>query len=368
MKRKIILTALAVLLMSQNVLADNCDDIVTVWKTLYSNIQGKTYSVANEKTVSTPEEWESAIVSAYYRLEDSITVNIIGFNEDDYDLTTLKNYNVSISAKGFISKDGISSIKYTFDYNPNYKILRAVETPALFSKLDLEQMEAYRILYESTTDLISGLKTDYEKEIAIHDFITDNFKYGPLDMDSVPQRAHSITGFVFDGEGICEAYANTFYVMSKMAGLDVSIITGTVNNVSHMWNLIKLDGEYYHVDVTSDDPTPDEEGRRRYTYLNVSDDILSSTHAWEKSEFPACTSDTYNYYTRNNLVVRSYDELAEFINSQISSGNNTFTFRTEDYEIENADVLKSLLSDWGFMSISITGEYGKEYTYHIVLK
>ena len=40
-----------------------------------------------------------------------------------------------------------------------------------------------------------------------------------------------------------------------MCGLDVQCITGKMEGVSHMWNIIKLDGEYYHVDVTSDDPT-----------------------------------------------------------------------------------------------------------------
>ena len=368
MKRKIILTALAVMLMSQNVFADNCDDLVSVWKSLYSNIQGKTYSEADTITVTTPEAWEDAIVSAYDKLEDKITLQIAGFNEEDYDLNSLKNYDVSISAKGIVSTDGISTVTYSFDYNPNYKIAKVVEVPALFDKLDLEQKEAYDILYKCTKELTENLTTDYDKEIAIHNFITDNFQYGPLDMGNVPQRAHSITGFVFDGQGICEAYANTFYVMGKMAGLDVSIITGSANNVSHMWNQIKLDGEYYHVDVTSDDPTPDVPNRERYTFFNVSDDIISQTHSWERSEFPACTSDKYNYYTLNNYIIHSEQELKDFINTQLNSGNTSFTFRTEGYTISGPDTIRYYTTGKGFSSINITGEYGKENTYNVTLK
>ena len=40
MKRKILLTSVALMLMSQNVFADNCDSIVSTWQSLYSNIQG----------------------------------------------------------------------------------------------------------------------------------------------------------------------------------------------------------------------------------------------------------------------------------------------------------------------------------------
>ena len=55
-------------------------------------------------------------------------------------------------------------------------------------------------------------------------------------MSNIQARAHSVAGFVLDGKGICEAYANTFYIMGKMAGLDVGLITGTANNINHMWN------------------------------------------------------------------------------------------------------------------------------------
>ena len=368
MKKKIILTAVAVMLMSQNVFADNVDNLVSAWKSLYSNIQGKAYSSATDVTVVSPEEWKEAINSAYNNLEDRITVNIAGFNEEDYDLDLLKNYDVSISAKGTTAENAISTITYSFDYNPNFKLARAVETPALFDKLDIEEKEAYDVLYSCTQELTKDLDTDYEKELAIHNFITDNFQYGPLDMSNVPQRAHSITGFVFDGQGICEAYANTFYVMGKMAGLDVSIITGTLNNVSHMWNLINLDGDYYHVDVTSDDPSPDIPNRERYTFFNLSDDIMSETHAWEKSDFPACTSDKYNYYTLNNYIIHNEQELKDFINEQLNSGHTSFTFRTENYAISGPDIIRYYTTGKGFSTVNITGEYGRDNTYNVTLK
>lgn len=368
MKKKILLTAISVLLMSQNVFADNCDDLVTVWRSLYSTIQGKTYTSALPKTVTSSDEWKEAITSAYQNLEDSITIQIAGFNDADYDLSKLKNYDVSISAKGTVSETEISTITYTFDYNPNYKIARAVDEPLLFDKLDIEQKAAFDILYESTKKLTENLETDYEKEVAIHNFITDNFTYGPININTVPARAHSITGFVFDGVGICEAYANTFYVMGKMAGLDVSIITGTTSNIDHMWNLIKLDGDYYHVDVTSDDPAPDTPGRERYNFFNVPDDIMSKTHAWERSDFPACDSDKYNYYTLNNYIIHNEQELKDFINAELNSGKTSFTFRTEDYAIESVDIIKYYTTNKGFYTLNVTGEYGKESTYNVTLK
>ena len=62
----------------------------------------------------------------------------------------------------------LSTITYSFDYNPNFKMERAVEIPSLFSKLSLEEKEAFNILYDTTKKLTLDLTTDYDKELAIH--------------------------------------------------------------------------------------------------------------------------------------------------------------------------------------------------------
>ena len=53
-----------------------------------------------------------------------------------------------------------------------------------------------------------------------------------------------------------------------------------------MWNIIKLDGEYYHIDVTSDDPTPDDGSRLIYSNFNLTDAQISEKHTWDTSQFP----------------------------------------------------------------------------------
>ena len=368
MKKLLAITILATTLFSQNVFADNCDDLVKKWKNLFATIQGKTYDAPLTRTVTTPEQWKVAIEDAYNNLNDSITLQIAGFNNEDYDINLLKNHNVSISAKGYVSHNEFSKVTYNFTYNSNFKIAQAIDNKNLYKKLNIQEKEAYNILNQATQTLTNSLETDYEKELAIHNFITDNFKYGPLEMSEVPARAHTVTGFLIDGQGICEAYANTFLIMGKFAGLDVSIITGTTNNINHMWNLIKLDGNYYHVDVSSDDPSPDVPNRERYNFFNVPDDIMSRTHAWERKDFPSCTSYDYNYYTLNNYIVHNEQELSEFINNKLSNNETYFTFRTEGYAIPNVEVIKRYVKDRGFYSVNISGEYGKESTYNITFK
>ncbi len=370
MKKKItalLLCVITALSLPVSAFADNADELVSVWKQLRATLYGKEYVNSGPRVVTNAEDWQKIIQASYRDLEDSITINIPGFDEDVYDIKKLKNYDVSISASGQIVPGELSVITYSFDYNPNFKLARAVDEPRLFSRLDIDEKDVYNKLTQCTRTITSGLSSDFEKETAIHNFITDNFTYGPI-VDSVPQSAHSVVGFVKDGQGICEAYANTFYIMCKIANLDVSIITGTANNVNHMWNLICLDGEYYHVDVTNDDPAPDVPGAERYNYFNLTDDIISKTHSWERSDFPACTSEKYNYYNMNKLIIHSEEELKKLLDDELKKGNTAITFRTEEYEIKSPDVIKSYIMGKGFNNIQIKGEYNKESTYNITLR
>ncbi len=365
--KKVFSVIFASVLMVQTVMADNLDNALSAWKSLYANVQGYTYNEIPASTVSTFDQWKNSIYSAYNDLSDSITLNIKNFDASVYDLKYLESYDVAISAKGRIESE-YSTVTYFFDYNPNFKMIRVCENRSLYNKLTIEEKQVFTSLNNVVNQIKRTSFSDYEKELAIHDFIVSNYKYGPAYTDNVPQRAHSIVGIVTDGEGICEAYANTFQLMCKLAGIDSQIITGEVNGVGHMWNIVNIDGDYYHVDVTSDDPYPDVEGRQRYNFFNVTDDMISINHTWERDNYPKCTATIYNYQIYNNYVVTSYEDLEKLLTDGLSKSKTYFTFKTEGYIINDASDIRKILSNKGFSKISITGEYGKDGIFNLTLE
>ncbi len=367
MKRKIFSVIFASFMMVQTVMADNLGDALTAWKSIYANIQGYQYSEGTTTTISSFDQWANAINEANKSLNDCITLNIREFDSEVYNLNKLKSYDVAISAKGFIDSS-FSQVTYYFDYNPNYKMLRVSEDRGLYNRLNLEEKQAFNALNNVVNQIKRNNYTDYDKELAIHDFIATSFTYGPVDVKDVPERAHSIVGLVTDGEGICEAYASTFQLMCKMAGIDSQIITGTLNGIGHMWNIVCIDNEYYHVDVTNDAPNPNNQSKHRYNYFNVTDDALSSTHEWKRNEYPVCDATKYNYQIHNNLVVRSHDDLVKLLTDGLTKSQTYFTFTTDGYIIENPDVIREVLSGKGFSKMSITGEYGKDGIFNVTIE
>ncbi len=115
-------------------------------------------------------------------------------------------------------------------------------------------------------------KSDYNKVIAIHDYICDHteYKYGYswknfgdyiycFETDENGQdyitaaSPHSAYAGLVEGEFVCQGYASLFYRLCLEAGVEARVVTGTGDGEAHAWNIVKLDGLYYLVDVTWDD-------------------------------------------------------------------------------------------------------------------
>ena len=140
--------------------------------------------------------------------------------------------------------------------------------------------------------------SDAEIELQIHDKLIDLVSYDHSVYESAAGRGLAYTAYgalVDDGEGrnnsvVCEGYANAFQYLLKRAGIMSVQITGiggsVVNGVSdeglHAWNAVLLDGEWYEVDCTWDDPDFDERDLDEETValLQSEEAYFASTHYW----------------------------------------------------------------------------------------
>ncbi len=339
-----------------------------LWGELLNTAQGN-LSTGYEKpgVITSPQQWKAAIADATRSLTGEITLNIAGFSEEEYDLDLIADYNISISAEGTV-RGSDARISYSFVYSPNYRILRGFEDSSLMSVLSNEELAALTKAYEIVNEIITEDMTDYEKELAIHDYIVANYQYdvaAAVDSQANVVRTHSITGMLLDGKGVCEAYSNTFMLLCKMAGLNCELATGVLDGVKHQWNIVELGGEYYNVDLTSDDPVPDIKGRVRYTCFNLSDDEISKTHTLDEGN-TRCTGIRYNYYNYNNLVVTNAEDLLILLNDKLDRGLREITFKTGGgYILQDASDISAAAKGRGLNSVTVTGEYGKEGVFYV---
>lgn len=128
-------------------------------------------------------------------------------------------------------------------------------------------------------------QSDYEKVVALHDWMTENNAY---DRTYTYFAAEDI--FLYR-TGVCQAYMEAYSCLLKAVGIEVKEITGTAGGEAHGWNLVRLDGEWYHVDCTWDDPVPD--GNERHDYCCVPDSVMQEDHEWNAADYPAATGTKY---------------------------------------------------------------------------
>lgn len=149
--------------------------------------------------------------------------------------------------------------------------------------------------------IIKSGMTDFDKALAIHDWLTFNVDY------DFSYSIYDVDGTLDKRRAVCDGYAKTYMMMCDLAGLDCVRITGTAMNSngkteSHAWNQVKVSGTWYNVDVTWDDPA--SEGKdfnnhvaNRYDYFLISNSNMNKNHFADSYSTPNnCPSD-YNRKT-----------------------------------------------------------------------
>ena len=86
-----------------------------------------------------------------------------------------------------------------------------------------------------------------------------------------------------------------------------------------MWNMVKLDGTWYHIDITYAVTDSKLGSYVRYDYFCVTDDVIKRSRVVydQPYSYPKANSRTYNYYVRNGLVANSYDQAYDMLYSGI---------------------------------------------------
>lgn len=151
-----------------------------------------------------------------------------------------------------------------------------VTIKSIFQKNEIEKKE--NELENKVTDILNQMynkigknATDYDKAKYIHDYICKNctyFHYPKEESDAVKWKVQTAYGCLCEGKAVCEGIARAYQLLMNRAGVECRTIYGAANedclviklskvldsNLNHAWNIIKINGEWRHVDVTWDLP------------------------------------------------------------------------------------------------------------------
>ena len=150
-----------------------------------------------------------------------------------------------------------------------------------------DYIEEAKAQFESkANEIIAGasvLAGDYEKEKYVYQALIACVEY-----DENAEFHQSPYSALVYGKSVCAGYARAFQYIMLELGVPTYYCTGETQG--HAWNIIKLDGGYYNVDVSRADTKSSPE-----RYFNRTDEDLRGTHkrSGYSTILPKCRAKTY---------------------------------------------------------------------------
>lgn len=141
--------------------------------------------------------------------------------------------------------------------------------------------------------------SDFEKVKAINDYVVLNtsYDYENYLRNTVPDSSYRIDGVLLNGVAVCDGYAKTIVYLLNKLDIPVLYVSGLGNGGAHAWNKVQVDGKWYNLDVTWNDPVPDRKGQISYKYFLIPDYVLAEDHTWDNSSFPKATDSNYLFFS-----------------------------------------------------------------------
>lgn len=269
----------------------------------------------------------------------------------------MQNHESSVTISGFIETDIrklMSAINFDnphlFFVDFNCELQSDLFSQTIILKYIYNQADTL-ILTEKVKKVCNKIlskvtgKTEFEKELSLHDILVGNVLYDDVAKDNLLKfhaRSNTILGVLFYKTAVCEGIAKTFKFLLNALDIKCIIACGkakgeTENNsesdIKHAWNIVKIDGQPYHVDLTWNISSSDKNMLCHY-YFNLSDVDISIDHAISP-DLPKCRSNNENYYYKSSLIVENKSDLRRIIYRRIQNGINTAEFKLCDNVFEN---------------------------------
>lgn len=267
-------------------------------------------SFAEDLSANNLENLEKVIFEQLYLRNSDIYITYTGsfselentlngiFSKDMYINSTMNSYMWSF--EGYVSN---INVKINADHIVTYE----------------EELLSNQKIDEILDEIIDSNMNTHEKVKAVNDWIVLNGKY------DTSYANYSHYDLLFEGKSVCNGYALLTYKMLKKLDIPVILITGDSKGQAHIWNMVKIDDYWFHLDTTWNDPIPDKQNKISYNYYLLSDTEIKRDHNFDNN-YPKANTAYFDYLfklTKSTSDSYKYLKLIEDLNLDVYLDDNT---------------------------------------------
>ena len=211
----------------------------------------------------------------------------------------IETFRADNSFSAFIAVDKMSFVDSYF--------IDGLKVTYTMSKDEYEKIEnTLNSKIESIVSSVPEGLDDFEKEVYLHDYLIENTDY---EINNKP-LSNTVCGALIDKKSACVGYAQAMKMLLNAVGIDCITVCGEADDgtrqENHMYNQVKIEGEWYNLDPTWDDAVG-EYPTLTHKFFNLTDKDLSKTHK-AYIDVNECNAVSNNYFVKKGLLFDSYNE------------------------------------------------------------
>ena len=201
--------------------------------------------------------------------ETTEKVNIKDLNLDkDLVLSTLADLNARVEGG-----EAISKLSCYYSRDTGLAVAIGLEY------CTAQDVAAMQVKLDQLVDQANTLcQTDLEKVFYVHEWLVQNIAYDREHLSDDVQDDHNLRGALLEGTAVCDGYAKTYALTLRKLGITGVLVTS--KDIGHAWNMVELDGNWYQVDCTWDDPVDgsDQLGYCMHKHLLCTTEEMNTNH------------------------------------------------------------------------------------------
>ncbi len=258
---------------------------------------------------------------------DTLYKGIIAFDEE---ITFSSDSKVSVNDLYYVYQTMLNDqtdlfyINNTIQYYANTSTKNVVKVLIEYTITKQEAEKKLKAADAAANSIIAEINdsmSEYDIVKLFHDKVIIATDYSLTSTDG-----SNIYGTLVGKSALCQGYAKTFTYLCNKVGIQSLLVTGEADTEPHMWNMVKIDGSWYHIDLTWDDANRAQDAEFiRYDYLNVPDSVInrSRTTYSQDYSYPKASSLKANYFVVNGYTASSYKEAESLLTNLIVKSSKT---------------------------------------------
>lgn len=279
----------------------------------------------NILSVNSDDELETIINTMMSQCSQSVAVQTSSFSINQDSFTKIMNKLYYSNPQLIVTLPMMDIVEYS-DANGSNRIYEVAMTYPDSPSVMVGKKNAFNTILEQISFQLNNTENKVQLLYQLCSYLSDTVTYSDTVPDEEYDRFDSVNtayGALYERKASGEGFAMAMKLLCDWQDIDCIVVTGRYNNYIHSWNIIKIEDDWYHFDVSN-------LSNSVFRSLMRTDRQMSGNYSWDTNSYPECSGSlNYTYLIDSGNSEQPSAAPETDSNSTEPSGDNSGTGVTD---------------------------------------